>query len=75
MASAAPALPLSDISMLDWPDAIQTSPTMTFLIAMVFLPLMVRVNGPPPFSFFLNDSATGALSKSSSRKLYRQLVS
>ena len=34
---------LTDISMLDWPLQIQTSPTRTFLIVTVFLPLMVSV--------------------------------
>ncbi|NBR07894.1 MAG: hypothetical protein EBT92_19320 [Planctomycetes bacterium] len=33
--------------MLDWPDPSQTSPIKTSLIAIVFLPLISRVWGPP----------------------------
>jgi hypothetical protein len=38
-------------SMLDWPLAIQTSPTITPSSTMEFLPVTVSLSGPPASSF------------------------
>jgi hypothetical protein len=37
--------------MLDWPLAIHTSPTRTFLSVIVFLPTTRSSSGPPAFNF------------------------
>src|SRR6185369_2338674 len=36
--------------MFDWPEQTQTSPTRTFLMVKVLLPVIVRSNGPPGFN-------------------------
>ena len=46
--TAEPGKPRRGISMLDWPEANQTSPTrMSESVIVVVLPWMVRVSGPP----------------------------